>query len=71
VWVTVKGGTRALALSRAAKVRRNLQKAPVKPRFLDLLALKPGKSAVALEKTYRLKGRHWYFSYKKNCWYVK
>lgn len=71
VWVTVKGGTEELALSRAAKVRGNLLTAKVKPQFLDLQALKGKKKTVVLSRTYRLTGKHWYFSYKKNCWYVR
>ncbi len=71
VWVTIKAGTYELAFSRAAMVRYNLRSAKVKPRVLDLLVLKGRKQAVVLSRTYRLKGRHWYFSPKKNCWYAK
>ncbi|WP_106399916.1 hypothetical protein [Actinocorallia populi] len=71
VWVEVKGGTRKLALSRAAEVRANVKAAKVKPRTLSIQARYGKKNRIALSKGYRLKGKHWYFSYKKNCWYVR
>ncbi|MEO3781818.1 hypothetical protein ABGB12_00680 [Actinocorallia sp. B10E7] len=71
MWVEVKGGTRKLALSRAAKARANLGAAEVKPRTVSILARAGRKNKIVLSRTYKLKGKHWYFSYKKNCWYVK
>lgn len=71
IWVEVKGGTRKIALARAARVRANVKAAEVKPRTVSLQIRHGRKNRVLLSKTYRLKGKHWYYSYKKNCWYAK
>ncbi len=71
IWVEIKGGTRKLALERAAKARANVKAAKVKPRTLSIQARYGKKNRVALSKGYKLKGKHWYYSYKKNCWYAK
>ncbi|GAA0946713.1 hypothetical protein [Actinocorallia libanotica] len=71
VWVEVKGGTRKLALARAARVRANVKAAEVKPRTLSIQARHGRKNKIALSRSYRLKGKHWHYSAKKNCWYVR
>jgi hypothetical protein len=70
IWVEVKGGTRRIALDRAAKVRANVKRAAVKPRTISLEVRHGKKNRILLSKTYRLKGKHWHYSYKKNCWYA-
>lgn len=69
MYVTVKAASRKLALQRADKVVRNLRAAHVKPRIVDVIA-RVGKRQVRA-KTYRLPGKHWRYSYAKNCWVVR
>ncbi|GAB2835628.1 hypothetical protein GCM10022221_38440 [Actinocorallia aurea] len=68
LYVTVKAATKKGALARADKAVANLRKAKVKPRVVDVIA-RAGKRQVR-SKTYRLPGKHWRFSYAKNCWTV-
>lgn len=69
MYVTVKAATKKLALKRADKAVRNLREARVKPRIVDVVA-RVGKKRVR-SKTYRLPGRHWKYSYTRNCWVVR
>ncbi len=71
IWVEVKGGTLKLALSRAARALANVRAEKVKPRTVSIQARRGKKKKIVLSRTYRLKGKHWHYSYKKNCWYVK
>src|SRR4051794_28851075 len=61
-FVEVRAATKKTAVARAAKVLKNIKAAKVTPRSFDIYAFKGRKRVFA--KTYRLKGKHWYYSDK-------
>jgi hypothetical protein len=69
VFIEVRANTKKTAIARAAKVVKNIKSAKVTPRRFDVYAFRGRKQVQA--KTYKPKGRHWYFSYKQECWYIK
>jgi hypothetical protein len=68
-FIEVRAATKKTALARAAKVVKNIKSAKVTPRSFDVHAFKGRKRVLA--KTHKLKGPHWYYSDKQECWYVK
>jgi len=69
LYVEVRAATKKTALARAAKVLKNIKAAKVTPRIVDIYAFKGHKRVKA--RTYRLKTKHWYYSEKKQCWYIR
>ncbi|GAA3229667.1 hypothetical protein [Actinocorallia longicatena] len=69
VFVEIHAKTKKKALAAARKAVANVKGAKVRPRILDVQAFKGGKRV--LSKNYKIKGPHYVYLEKEDCWTVK